>query len=444
MSQRFLWRTWSFAAKVLRMPSARSPRILLAVACLLLIAPRLTAQKFTVDKISFIGYPAATQAELLTASGLRAGAALAQPDIQAAARKLSDTGLFSNVQFAFDGAELKFTLRPADGGVPALFANFPWWNKPALDAAVAARVPLFHGNVIPESGMQQQVTTALTGLVAEKGVQATITSQPHSGAGKLLGVVFRIESPPVQVAEVRLSGASPALTDAVNAIAKAAAGQEFNDATEATLQTDLRAVYRRQGYLEFAITKYAHGEPQFADGKIDVPVTATIVEGPQYRVASLTLSGDVLMTQEEFAKRAKLHVGDVANEDLLRATLAEIAAPYKAKGYLRATIEATPTFDRTAHFDRPGNSVSYAINVVPGPLFHMGKLTIVNLDDERKALLLKYWTMHEGDVYDATYPPGFLTRNKANLHALDGWSANYKQYENEETHVVDLTIAFRH
>lgn len=338
---------------------------------------------------------------------------------------------------------MNFTLQPADGAVPAAFANFPWWDKNALAAAVAAEVPLFHGQVIPQSGMQQQVATALTALLAEKGVQATIASLPRSDSGKIIAVEFQIQSPRVQVQEVKFTGVDASFTDAVGAIATAAVGQQFNETTQATLQTTLRAVYHRQGYLDFAMTKYAHGQPQLAGGEVGVPVSATIVEGPQYRVAGLTLSGDVLLTQEEFAKFAKLHAGDVANEDLLRATLAEVTAPYKAKGNLRASIEATPTFDRTARFDYPGNTVSYAINVVPGPVFHMGKLTIANLDDERKALILKYWMMREGDVYDATYVPGFLTKNKANLHALDGWSANYKQSENNETHIVDLTLTFR-
>lgn len=82
------------------MPSARLSRILFAVLCCLLIRPTLTAQKFAVEKITFAGYPAATQTELLTASGLKAGAPLGQPEIQAAAQRLSDTGLFSNVEFA--------------------------------------------------------------------------------------------------------------------------------------------------------------------------------------------------------------------------------------------------------------------------------------------------------------------------------------------------------
>jgi outer membrane protein assembly factor BamA len=420
------------------------PRFLFSFVCCLVFSQALAAQKFIVKKIVFAGYPAAADTELLAAAGLQAGTPLGQPEIQAAAQKLSDTGLFSDVHFAFDGSELKFTLTKADGAAPVHFTNFPWWDEKTLTAAVAARVPLFHGAVIPESGLQQQVTAALTALVAEKGVQATILSQPHTDpSGKTVGVAFQIDSPAVQIAEVTFAGASAGLADPVGAIEKAAAGQEFNEATEATLDTALRAVYHRQGYLDVAMTKFAHGEPQFADGKVRVPVSATIVEGAQYRLAGLTLSGDVLMTQEEFAKRAKIHVGDVVNEDLLRATLAEIAAPYKARGYLRANIKANPTFDRAASFDHPAHTVSYAIDVTPGPVYHMGKLTLVNLDDEKKAQVLKYWPMKEGDAYDATAAPGFLNRNRSNLHALDGWSASYKQYEHEDTHVVDLVITFR-
>src|SRR5277367_4829132 len=215
---------------------ARSPRFLLPFLCCLLLSPALTAQKFAVKKITFIGYPLASDAELMAASELKAGASLDQPEIQAAAQKLSDTGLFSDVHFAFDGSELKFTLNPAEGAEPVLFTNFPWWDNKALTAAVAAKVPLFHGKVIPESGQQQQITAALTALVAEKGVQAKISAQPHNdSSGKRLGVEFQIDSPPVRIAEVKFAGMSAGLADQVDTIEKAAAGQEFNEATEATL-----------------------------------------------------------------------------------------------------------------------------------------------------------------------------------------------------------------
>ena len=63
------------------------------------------AQKYVPKKIVFSG-TTASQAELLAVSGLKPGDTLGQAEIQAAAQKLIDTGLFTDVRFAFDGVEL--------------------------------------------------------------------------------------------------------------------------------------------------------------------------------------------------------------------------------------------------------------------------------------------------------------------------------------------------
>lgn len=47
---------------------------------------------------------------------------------------------------------------------------------------------------------------------------------------------------------------------------------------------------------------------------------------------------------------------------------------------------------------------------------------------------------------DAQFAPSRIPshiRKKSTLHALDGWSAKYKQYANQDTHIVDLVITFR-
>ena len=395
------------------------------------------AQKFIPKKITFEGVTA-SQAELLAASGLTPGNAIAQPDLQAAAQKLLDTGMFSDIRFAYDGVELKYMLKAADNMEPAMYADFPWWDAASLNTAVATRVPLFHGSLAPESGMQQLVADTLTKMLAEKGVQATVTAIPaQDPAGRGTGVEYHIDAPPVQIGAVSFAGVVAPWNEPVGAIAKAAAGQNYDGATEATLMTALRAIYHRQGYLEMAMSGFAHGAPQVSDGKVLVPVSATIDEGPQYKVASMTVAGGVLMSPEDFAKAAKLHPGDVANEDLLRGTLAMVAQPYKSHGYLRAKIEATPKFDPEQH------TVSYAITVQPGPVFRMGELSLVNLSDAQKADVLKYWPLREGDVYDATLAVSFLLKNKNNLHSLDGWSGSWKAYEHEDTQVVDLVVTFR-
>ena len=52
-----------------------------------------------------------------------------------------------------------------------------------------------------------------------------------------------------------------------------------------------------------------------------VPISMKINEGPQYRLGTITLAGDVLMGKEDFQKQSLLHPGDIAQEDKLRNTL---------------------------------------------------------------------------------------------------------------------------
>lgn len=406
---------------------------LLAIAMLALPA----AAQIIAKKITFAGVPQ-SQAELLAYSGLAPLRPLSHADVDAAAQKLMDTGLFANIQYKYDGTELLFTMTPETDALPVHYANFPWWDEASLNTALASKVPLFHGLLPTDSSLQAQVVSALTKMLAEKGVQATVTGTvAQDDAGKDTGVEFHIDAPPVQVGTVTFTGMVAPWNEPVDAIAKAAAGQNFDGATEATLYTALKAIYHRQGYLEMAMSGFAHGSPQVSGGKVLVPVSATIDAGAQYKVASITLMGGTLMRPDEFAKSAQLHAGDVANEDLLRGTLAMVAQPYKSHGYLRAKIDAAPKFDRERH------TVAYAITVQPGPVYRMGELSLVNLSDAQRADVLKYWPLQEGDAYDATVAAGFLLKNKANLHSLDGWSATWKSYEHDDSQVVDLVVTFR-
>jgi hypothetical protein len=416
------------------MKSFRPLFLLLAAAAVALPA----CAQIIAKKVTFAGVPQ-SQAELLAYSGLAPGKPLSHADVDAAAQKLMDTGFFGNIQYKYDGSELLFSMTPGDSAaLPVEYANFPWWDDATLNAAVAAKLPLFHGSLPVESSLQQPVADAIAALLAQQGLHATITSSPvQDDGGKFLGIRYHVDAPPVQVGTVTLTGASAAFSDPVAAIEKAAAGQAFDGATEATLAAALRAIYHRQGYLEEAVNGFTHAEPQVAGGKVLVPVSATIVEGTQYKVGSITLAGSTLLSQDDFAKAAKLHAGDVANEDLLRATLAALATPYKAHGYLRAKIDAAPRFDAAAH------TVSYAVTVTPGPVFRMGELSLVNLNDQQRAAVLRLWPMQEGDVYDATIANTFLLKNKANLHALDGWSASWKAFEHEDTGIVDLVVTFQ-
>lgn len=408
-----------------------------AGALLLLGCGPLYCQQFTPKSIAFQGDARYSQARLVAASGLHPGSPITPQEMQAVTQRLIDTGLFATVRWSFDGAVLRFALAPAEAKLePVQYLNFPWWSADELNQAVAARIPLFDGRIVPESGLQQQVVDALTALLAAKGVQAKVEAAPGKDlSGQDSGVGFEITSPKVTVGDVTLSGADPQRTADLPKVQKAASGQPWNSATQQQIQQALNAVYHRQGFLDETISSFAHGEPQASGDSILVPLQVSVVEGAQYRFAGITLTGDSLVSSAEFQKSAPLHPGDLANEDLLRAMLLSVAHPYRSQGYLDAKISATPSFDRTQH------TVAYTVSIAPGPVYHFHKLTLVNLDDTRTAAVLQRWKLQPGDAFDAYYAPQFLVSNKS-LHELDGWSAAWKQLDNTVTHSVDLVLTF--
>lgn len=413
------------------------PRCLLvsALSCAAVALPA-AAQKYIPKTIVFSG-TALNQSELLKVSGLRPGAQIGQPDIQAAAQKLLDTGLFSDIRFSFDGAELRYMLTPSTNLVPAAYVNFPWWDTATLNAAVEAKVPLFNGTVPPESGLEQQVTDALTSLVAEKGVQANILAVPARDLQGHRSVAFRIVSPPIQVASVSFAGVDPGMAGRVAAVAQAAANQDLDPSTEATLAVALQVIYHRQGYLQMQMGGLEQGAPQVAGGRVLVPLTAKIDAGPQYRVGAIGLAAGSMISDADFAPMCRLHPGDVANEDLLHETLAEVSGAYKSRGYMDAKVDAPPALDAASH------TVRYTIAVEPGPIYHLGKVTFTGIDDQQRAEITRAWPLHEGDIYDARQVAGFLVTHRNSLHSLDGWSASYKAYAHPDTHIVDLEVVFQ-
>jgi outer membrane protein assembly factor BamA len=397
-----------------------------------------TAQKYAAKTIVFTGYKQATNAELLSTTGLVPGVAVGSVEINAAAQKLNATGLFSHVGFQFNGQELRFDLTPVDAVYPAHFENFAWFDNSDLLSQLHKQIPIFHGQVPAGSGLQQEVSDALVAILATRDVHATIDASPEVDrtTGQTVGITYSVATPEVLLGDVVFTGNSASNQAGLDAIAKAALGQPSVSASvRDTLFTAIRNVYHRAGFLEVSAPSFAHRQP-VADGqRILVPVNMAIDEGPQYRLGQLHVAGDVLMKEDDLLKHASIHSGDIANEDKLRQTMAYISAPYRTRGYLHARITGEPTFNHAA------STVDYTIRVAPGDVYHMGQLTVDNLSPEQKAAFLGVWKMKPGDPYDAVYVAMVLKENKS-VHILDGYTANYKQYEHEDTHVVDLVYTF--
>ena len=406
-----------------------------SLSCLLSLSPHAAAQALRVSTITFSGddTPAA---DLLAASGLKTGL-LDAAQVKAGAQKLSDTGMFDKVDFQVKAGVLDFKLQPTAERLPDHFENFAWWTDTALNEKVHAMVPLYHGKVAAGSGLDAQVTAALTAIAAEQHVKATVQATPEVDpeTRRIAAVRYNILDPLISIGTVTISGGA-AMQAELSAMAKGAAGQPFYRTTPDVLAQAVRSICDQHGYLDPAPTRVTAQSPVAAGDGFVVPLAMEVAEGQQFRVESIRFAQPAAVHGSEFQKNSTLHPGDVANQELLRRNLLLVSVPYARQGYLHAKVSTDRALDKSAA------RVTYTVKVEPGDLYHFGKLQLENLSDAQRAELLRVWKMQPGDPFDVSYAKGVLNANARQLHSLDGYSAKYKQVEHLDTHVVDLVMTF--
>jgi outer membrane protein insertion porin family len=409
--------------------------------CLFSASTILPAQSVVLPKnIHFTGVPDYSQAELLSFTRLTPGTTVPLSDIQSAAQRFSDTGLFSDVRFASDSTGLVFTLKsmPADNLLPARFTNLVWWSNEELAQALKVRVPLYHGSVPISGNIQDAVSAALTAMLAEKNVKAKITTIPGgapAGATPTL-ISFLIESPEVRVHSIAFTSASPAMQSKLDVITKDLSGQPFDQyTTDSGISSRVTTAYRNEGYLDASISSVTRSTPQISADAINIDLAATISEGQPYRLSTLTWAGSDIISTTDFDKRSKLHPEDIASQAALRESLAVIARAYYAKGFQDAKVQAPASLDAATHH------VAYTVRVIPGEQYRLHSVKIEGVNDQQRKDFDSAWHMNPGDFYDVNYLTTFLNKNTA-LKSFNGYSGTYKAFSDPNSHLVDLVITF--
>jgi outer membrane protein insertion porin family len=407
--------------------------LLLTFFCSCAFAPYLLAQGKTSPTISFTGAPNYSQAELLAFTGLKSSSTQQQMD--AAAQRLSDTGLFEEVNFSGNSKGIVFTLKPAKATRAAGYSNFVLWSDDELDRSIKARVPLYRAAAVPVgSKMEDAISAALTAILEEKGIAgASITLMPK---GKEL--VFSIGSPSVRIHSLTLNGASAAMQPKIDHVVHEMTGLPWDNESFKDVSVRVGDDYRNEGYRDFALVKQERSAPAITANGIELDLTASISEGAQYHVSQFNWAGSDALSTAQFKKVVTLKVGGPDSVYSLQESLILVAKAYRAKGYTLAVASAPPVVDPAAH------QVAYTVSVEPGPLHHFNSVRFVGIGDDLAKQLNAAWQMKQGDIYDDSYAYKFITENSALNSALtkQGYRESIRPKLDTATHTADITITF--
>jgi hypothetical protein len=365
----------------------------MAASALCAIASSAVAQSFTPRTIQFKGVPEYTNQELLAGAGIPANKQIDVARISSYGQRLIDTGMFATVSYKFDGQDLVFTLSAMAELAPIRLDNLPLTMGNELAEKLHARLPLFHGKVPMSGGLNDEVAKTLEQILTEQGMPATV--QAAAGSSQTAAITYSIISPSVVVGDIKLTEDSAKPDPGIQKILKALVGSPYQvDGSPSQISTYLSNYYHDKGYVEAAVDVLPHGPATAAQDAISVPFTITIKPGILYRLASVNLAPDMVLSQKEFDHQSPIHPGDIAEGQRITENWEFISRQYHNHGYMSASIHPEPAFDRDK------GTVAYNVTAKPGPVYTMGKLTLDNAPDDMRAAILSAWKMPEGSTFN--------------------------------------------
>ena len=396
------------------------------------------------------GLKTLTEPQVTALSQLENGSQVGKSDLQAAADRLLQTGMFAKVNYTFqtrgDGLTVTFQLEEAPR-VPVFFDNLPWFSDGELSDAIRKKIPYFDGT-LPEAGaVVDQVGDALRDLLALR--QLSVTVEHELLANPLAdGNVqdFRVEGAAFFIASVTFSDPAATSSHLVQQQLADVQGKPFSRMTiDLFLSEQLRPFYLQQGFLRAKL-----GPPEVRlsgnpNQKLpdQIPVFVPIATGAIYHFKEAQWSGNSVLSEITLSNEIGLKAGDVANGMQIEAGWDRAREEYGHRGYLDAKLDPVASYDDQAH------TVSYAVSVNEGPQYLYNTMVLTGLSLGAEKRVQQMWPMKAGTVFDKAEFEQFLT--KLQSHPADIFGDLPVHYDtvghwlrtDANKHQVDVLLDFK-
>jgi outer membrane protein assembly factor BamA len=357
------------------------------------------------------GLKTLTEPQVTALSQLVKDSQVGKADLQAAADRLLQTGMFAKVNYTFQtrGEDLAVTFQLEEAPrVPVYFDNLPWFSDGELADAIRKKVPYFDVT-LPEAGaVVDQVGDALKDLLASR--QLNVTVEHELLANPLAdGNVqdFRVEGAAFFIASVTFSDPAATSSHLVQQQLADVQGKPFSRMTiDLFLSEQLRPFYLQQGFLRAKL-----GPPEVRltgnpNQKLSdqIPVFVPITTGSVYHFKEAQWSGNSVLSPITLSNEIGLKPGDVANGMQIESGWDRAREEYGHRGYLDVKIDPVASYDDQAH------NVSYAVSVNEGPQYHYNAMVVTGLSVAAEKRIQQMWPTQQGAVFDKTQFEEFLTK----------------------------------
>jgi len=166
----------------------------------------------------------------------------------------------------------------------------------------------------------------------------------------------------------------------------------------------LTAFYHNNGYVQAKV-----GEPEVIFEEDGIVINIRLVEGPQFKVGTVTMAGDLIIPEEQLLEKVKITEEDYYNRDTLRQDVLELTDIYSDEGYAYADI--APRIDEDA--EKLVVNIVFEIN--KGKQVYFEEITISGNTKTRDKVIRRQLQVYEQELYSGRR----LKRSVRNLYRLD-------------------------
>jgi outer membrane protein insertion porin family len=384
------------------------------LAALFLLAPAARAQQqppqsIKLERIEFKGLERVKEDEALSKSGLATGQTVTIDDVEAAANRLLESGLFNNLSYKLKGTTdksvLTFEVIERKWTMPVSFDNFVWFTDEELTAAVRRKLPAFDGTAPEAGGVTEQIRQALAELLAERKVEGSVEyTLSENPATHKIEHLYSVKGPGLRVCKLNYAGARAVNEEQLVTKSGGIFDNDFSRAyTAGFVESNLLPLYHERGYLRAAFGP-PKVTPEASPECKGVAVSMNVDEGSIYVWDKAAWDGAEALTAQELDAALGMKSREVANAVKIAAGIGRVRKAYGRKGYIAARVRPETDFDDTAR------SVTYRFHVTEGPQYRMGDLVITGLDEAALNNLRGRWRLLHREVYDEGYVDEFIRK----------------------------------
>lgn len=170
-------------------------------------------------------------------------------------------------------------------------------------------------------------------------------------------------------------------------------GRFKEDEFENDLQR-LRFAYYEEGYLDVVV-----GDPavELTRDRAGIVVSIPIAEGDQYTVSDVSVSGDMLVSQEELmSEYVRTEPGAIFRSSSVRGDIERLTEVYRDAGYANVNV------NMLTRQDPVGDTVGLQYDIDQGELCYIGRIEFAGNSLTRDRVIRRELLIEEGDQYSGT------------------------------------------